>query len=150
MARGQIRWDPMAVSDSLRSELDRLFDQLSFRPNWSPGTWSEADWIPALDVEETDANIVVRTELPGMKKEDIKVSGSKDSLCISGERRFDDEEKKKNYKRVERAYGKFQRCVSLPSDVDWDKCKAVYRDGVLELTLPKAASAKVREIPIQT
>jgi HSP20 family protein len=150
MARELTRWDPIAVSDSLHSELDRMFDRLAFRPNWSPRTWSEADWIPALDVEETDADIVVRTELPGMKKEDIKVSGTKDSLCISGERRFDGEEKKKNYNRVERAYGKFQRCLTLPSDIEWDKVKAVYRDGVLELILPKAASAQVRQIPIQT
>lgn len=150
MAREVTRWDPIAVSDSLHSELDRLFDRLAFRPARSTRTWSEVDWTPALDVEETDSNVVVRTELPGMKKEDIKVSGTKDSLCISGERRFDEEEKKKNYSRVERAYGKFQRCLALPSDVDWDKCKAVYRDGVLELTLPKAASAQVRQIPIQT
>ena len=149
MARELMHWDPIADADSLRSELDRLFDRLAFRPNWSPRTWSEADWIPALDVEETDTSIVVRTELPGMKKEEIKVSGTGDSLCISGERRFDEGEKKKNYRRIERAYGKFQRCVSLPGDVDWDKCKAVYRDGVLELTLPKAATAQVRQIPIQ-
>ena len=119
MARELTHWDPIAEADSLHAELDRLFDRLAFRPNRSPQTWSEADWIPAMDVEETDSNIIVRTELPGMKKDDIKVSGSKDSLCISGERRFDEEEKKKNYKRVERAYGKFQRCVSLPGDVDW-------------------------------
>jgi HSP20 family protein len=150
MAREPMHWDPVAEADSLHSELDRLFDRLTFRPNRSPRTWSEADWIPAMDVEETDSSILVRTELPGMKKDDIKVSGSRDSLCISGERRFDEEDKKKNYRRVERAYGKFQRCVSLPGDVDWDKCSAVYRDGVLELTLPKATTALVRQIPIQT
>ena len=150
MARELMRWDPLAEAEGLRSELDRLFDRLAFRPNWSPRTWSDTDWIPALDVEETDANIVVRTELPGLKREDIKVSGSKDSLCISGERRFGEEEKKKNYRRVERAYGKFQRCLSLPNEVDWDKCEAVYQDGVLTLTLPKAATAQVRRIPVQT
>lgn len=142
-------WDPIAEADSLRSELDRLFDRLAFRPGRNQRTWSEADWVPALDMEETEASIVVRTELPGMKKEDIKVSGTGDSLCISGERRFDEAEKKKNYRRIERAYGKFQRCVSLPSDVDWDRCSAVYRDGVLELTLPKAATAHARQIPVQ-
>lgn len=150
MARELTRWDPIAEAESLHTAMERLFDRLVVRPKLSPLPWSEADWIPAMDVEETESNFVVRTELPGMKKEDIKVSGSKDSLCISGERRFDGEEKKKNYRRVERAYGKFQRCVSLPSDVEWDKTQAVYRDGVLELTLPKAASAQAREIPIQT
>ena len=150
MARELMLWDPIVVVNSLRAELDRVFDQITVRHNWSPPTWSEADWIPAMDVEETDASIIVRTELAGMKKEDIKVSGTNDSLCISGERRLDEEEKKKNYRRVERAYGKFQRCLTLPSDIDWDKTTAAYRDGVLELTLPKAASAKVRQIPIQT
>ena len=150
MAREPMHWDPIADPDSLHSELDRLFDRLAFRPSRSPRVWSDADWIPVLDVEETDTDIVVRTELPGMSKEDIKVSGSKDTLCISGERRFDEEAKKKNYSRIERAYGKFQRCLALPSEVDWDKCSAVYRDGVLELTLPKAATAQVRQIPIQS
>jgi HSP20 family protein len=150
MARELTRWDPLVVSESLHSELDRLFDRIAFRPNWGSRTWSEADWTPALDVEETDANIVVRTELPGIKKDDIKVSGTGDSLCISGERHFDEEGKKKNYRRIERAYGKFQRCLTLPADVDWDKCSAVYRDGVLELTLPKAPSTQVRQIPVQT
>ena len=92
MARELTHWDPIAEADSLHSELDRLFDRLAFRPNRSPHTWFEADWTPAMDVEETDSSIIVRTELPGMKKDDIKVSGSKDSLCISGERRFDEEE----------------------------------------------------------
>jgi len=150
MAKELMTWDPIAEVDTLRSAMDRLFDQMVTRPSWYPRAWSESSWVPALDVEETDASIVVRTELPGMKKEDIKVSGSRDSLCISGERRFDGEERKKTYRRVERAYGKFQRCLTLPGDVEWDKTKAVYRDGVLELTLPKAASSQVRQIPVQT
>ena len=149
MARELMTWDPIAEADSLRSELDRLFDHLAFRPNRSPHTWSQADWIPAMDVEETDSSIIVRTELPGMKRDDIKVSGSRDSLCISGERRFDGEGTKKNYQRIERAYGKFQRCLTLPSDVDWDKTKAVYRDGILELTLTKSAKSKARQITVQ-
>ncbi|MBN2465550.1 Hsp20/alpha crystallin family protein [candidate division WOR-3 bacterium] len=150
MARDIMRWDPITEAENLHSAMDRLFDRMITRTNPAPRTWSQAEWTPLLDVEETDSQVVVRAELPGMKKDDIKVSGTKDSLCISGERCFDGEEKKKNYSRVERAYGKFQRCLSLPSDVEWDKTKAVYRDGVLELTLPKAATAQVRQIPIQT
>lgn len=149
MAREMMRWDPITEAENLHTAMDRLFDRMTGRSTWYPRTWSETEWVPAMDVEETDANLIVRAELPGMKRDDIKISGSGDSLCISGERRFDEQEKKKNYSRVERAYGKFQRCLTLPSDVDWDKTKAVYRDGVLELTLPKAASAQVRQIPIQ-
>jgi len=144
-----MRWDPIAEAENLRTAMDRLFDRVAGRPSWLPRAWSETDWMPALDVEEGDANVIVRVELPGLKKEDIKVSGSGDSLCISGERNREEQEKKRNFSRVERAYGKFQRCLTLPSDVDWDKTTAAYRDGVLELTLPKSASAKVRQIPIQ-
>jgi len=144
-----MRWDPIAEADMLRSEMDRLFDRLRFRPSLGTRTWSEVDWTPALDIEENDSQLVVRAELPGMKREDIKVSGSNDSLCISGERHFDGEEKTKTYRRVERAYGKFQRCLSLPSDIEWDKSRAVYRDGVLELTLPKTGRAQARLIPVQ-
>jgi HSP20 family protein len=149
MAREMMRWDPITEAENLHSAMESLLDRMAMRPSWYPRTWTQAEWIPALDVEETDNKVIVRAELPGMKKDDIKVSGTGDSLCISGERRFDDQEKKKNYSRVERAYGKFQRCLTLPSDVEWDKTTAAYRDGVLELTLPKAASAKVRQIPIQ-
>src|SRR5512138_2947418 len=129
MARELMTWDPITEAENLHTAMDRLFDRMTMRSSYVPRTWNESDWIPAMDVEETDTNIVVCAELPGMKKEDIKISGSNDSLCISGERRFDEEEKKKNYRRVERAYGKFQRCLTLPSDIAWDKTKAVYRDG---------------------
>lgn len=149
MAREMMRWDPITEAENLHTAMDRLFDRMTGRSAWYPRAWSEAEWVPAMDVEETDTNLIVRAELPGMKKDDIKISGTGDSLCVSGERRFDEQEKKKNYSRIERAYGKFQRCLTLPSDVEWDKTKAVYRDGVLELTLPKAASAQVRQIPIQ-
>jgi HSP20 family protein len=149
MARELTRWDPMTEAENLHSAMDRLFGLPTLRANWVPRTWSETEWIPAMDVEENDANVIVRTELPGMKKDDIKITGSADSLCISGERRFEGDEKKKTYQRVERAYGKFQRCLTLPSDIEWDKTKAVYRDGVLELTLPKSAKSVARQIPIQ-
>ena len=109
--------------------LDRLFDRLAFRPSRNQRTWSDADWIPAMDVEETESNFVVCTELPGMRKEDIKVSGSKDSLCISGERRFDEEEKKKDYYLSERRFGSFQRSFQVPESVDADKIVANFNRG---------------------
>ena len=149
MARELTRWDPLSRADAWRTELDRLFDRWNLWTNPLPRAWSEMDWAPPLDVEETDSQLIVRTELPGMRREDIKVSGTNDSLCISGERRFDGEGTKKNYQRIERAYGKFQRCLTLPSDVDWDKTKAVYRDGILELTLTKSAKSKARQITVQ-
>ena len=83
-----------------------------------------------------------------MKKEDIKISVSGDELCISGERKHEAEDKGKTFHRIERAYGKFQRSLVLPADVQGDKAKAAYKDGVLELTLPKSEKAKSHEIAI--
>jgi HSP20 family protein len=144
VARHLIRWDPMREVTSLRDDMDRLFDSMIGR---YPAEHT-AIWAPALDVEETKDAVIVRTELPGMKKEEIKISVSGDELCISGERRHEAEEKGKTFHRIERAYGKFQRSLVLPADVQGDKAKAAYTDGVLELTLPKSEKAKSHEIAI--
>ncbi|UCG44018.1 MAG: Hsp20/alpha crystallin family protein [candidate division WOR-3 bacterium] len=144
MARHIIRWDPMREMTSLRDDMDRLFDSMIGRYP----TERTAIWAPALDVEETKEAVIVRTELPGMKKEDIKISVSGDELCISGERKHEAEDKGKTFHRIERAYGTFQRSLVLPADVQGDKAKAAYKDGVLELTLPKSEKAKSHEIAI--
>ena len=144
MARHLIRWDPMREVNSLRDDMDRLFDSMIGRYP----TEHAAVWAPALDVEETKEAVIVRTELPGMKKEDIKISVSGDELCISGERKHEAEDKGKTFHRIERAYGKFQRALVLPADVQGDKAKAAYKDGVLELTLPKSEKAKSHEIAV--
>jgi len=132
---------------SLRDDMDRLFDSVLGR---HPSERSEMVWAPVLDVEETKESFVVRAELPGMKKEDIRISLVNDQLTISGERRHEAEEKGKTFHRIERAYGRFQRSLILPSDIQTDKAKAAYKDGVLELMLPKSEKAKAREIAIQT
>jgi HSP20 family protein len=144
MARHLIRWDPLRDMTSIRDDMDRLFDSMIGRYP----TERTTIWAPALDVEETKEAVIVRTELPGTKKEDIKISVSGDELCISGERRHEAEDKGKTFHRIERAYGKFQRSLVLPADVQGDKAKAAYKDGVLELTLPKSEKAKSHEIAI--
>ncbi len=147
MAKQLVRWDPFREIASLRDEMDRLFDSMVGR--YAPDRL-ETFWSPALDIEETDSAIIVRAELPGMKKEDIKVSITGDQLTISGERRHEAEEKGRTFHRIERAYGKFQRSLILPADIQADKVKASYKDGVLELNMPKSEKAKSREITIES
>ncbi|MCX7732967.1 MAG: Hsp20/alpha crystallin family protein [candidate division WOR-3 bacterium] len=145
MAKHLTTWDPFREMVSLRDELDRLFDSVFGR---LPRERGETYWAPPLDIEETEDAIVVRAELPGMNKEDIKVSLSGDTLTISGERKFESEKKNRTYYRQERIYGKFQRTVTLPAEVEGDKAKASYKAGVLELVLPKSEKSKAKEITI--
>ncbi|MEO0081044.1 MAG: Hsp20/alpha crystallin family protein [candidate division WOR-3 bacterium] len=147
MAKQIATWNPFRDITSLRDEMDRLFDSMLGR---YPVERPEPFWSPAIDVEENKDNIIVRAELPGMKKDDIKVGITGDQLTISGERRHEAEEKGKTFHRIERCYGRFQRSLILPADIQADKAKASYKDGILELTLPKSEKAKVREITIQT
>ncbi|MBM3314356.1 Hsp20/alpha crystallin family protein [candidate division WOR-3 bacterium] len=146
MTRNLRIWDPMREVTSLRDDMDRVFDSMVGR--W-PRDRMETIWAPAIDIEETRDDIVVRAELPGMKKEDIKVTLSGDTLTITGERKHEAEEKGKTFYRIERAYGKFQRTVVLPSEVDGTKAKASYKAGVLGLAMPKSEREKAREIQIQ-
>jgi HSP20 family protein len=106
-------------------------------------------WQPRVDVEESDGAYVVRAELPGMKLEDIKITIEDNQLSIRGEKRRDEENKGTTYHRVERVYGVFERSFELGHLVDSSRIEALYKDGVLELSIPKSEQAKAREIPIQ-
>jgi len=140
------RYDPFWGIESFRRDMERLFD--SFFGHW-PSEEYPTVWAPALDIEETKDSLVVRAEIPGMKKEDIHIQTVGDNLTISGERVHKTEEKDRHFHRVERSYGKFQRVVTLPVEVESDKAKATYKDGVLEITFPKSEKAKTREIAIE-
>ncbi len=140
------RWDPFRELISLREDMDRLFNAFFGKPIAEE---SEGIWIPVIDIEEDNENFIVSAELPGLKKEDVKISVRGNLLTISGERKQEAETKNKTYHRVERMYGKFSRTISLPSDVDVNKIKAVYKDGVLHITLPKPETMKPKEIEVE-
>ncbi|RKZ27524.1 Hsp20/alpha crystallin family protein [bacterium] len=142
--RDLIRWDPFRDMLSIKEDFDRLFE------DWF-GRVSEREemWYPLVDVKETENEIVVSAEVPGMKKEDIKVSLLGDQLIISGERKMEREEKNATYHRIERSYGKFERRITLPCEVEENKVKATYKDGVLTVTLPKSEKVKPREISVE-
>jgi HSP20 family protein len=109
-----------------------------------------ADWVPAVDIQETQEAYVVNAELPDVKKEDVKITVHDGVLSLMGERRIEKEEKGKKYHRIERSYGRFGRTFALPDSIDEQKIQATYRDGVLHLMLPKAPSTKptTREIKV--
>ena len=142
-----IRWTPLRHMMSFRDEMDRVLDD--FYGRMRPGSETyEGDWLPAMDMKETDNEMVASIELPGLSKDDIKVSVKNDMLTVSGEKRQEKVEDKDNVHRVERSYGYFKRSLALPVEVDSEKVKAAFKDGVLKITLPKTESKKIKEIPI--
>jgi len=147
MARNLMTWDPLREMSTMREDMERLFDSMLGR---YPRDREQALWAPAVDVEETNDAMVIRAELPGMKREDIKVRVAEDTVTISGERKYEAEQKDRTFHRVERAYGAFQRTIVLPVSVQGDKAAASYKSGVLELVLPKAERVKAREITVES
>lgn len=147
MARNLVRWEPFHEIASLRDDMDRVFD--SFFGHLPEKERRDGIWSPLIDIEETDNEVTVRAEIPGVKKEDIKISVVSNTLSISGERKYESEEKGKTFHRIERSYGKFNRMISLPAEVDHNKAKAQYKEGMLTISLPKAETARPKEIAIE-
>ena len=117
------------------------------RPNVATG---EYRWRPTTDISETDDSFEVRTELPGVSKDDVQISVKNNILTIKGEKRQENEDESKNYKRIERRYGTFERNFTLPPKVVADNVNACFNDGVLTLSIPKPEEVKPKEIPITT
>ena len=140
------RWDPFRNLGDIQHEVNRLFDNFSGRP--AQGTAGERMWLPAVDVRETKDEIVLSFDVPGMTEKDIQLSITGDLMTVKGERRFERDDSQDTYHRVERVYGKFERTVQLAMPVQTDKVKATYREGVLEVKLPKVEAAKPHEIKI--
>jgi len=141
------QWYEMAPWASLRSEINRLFDNSV--EDWASLPRLMSAWGPALDLGEEKDNLWVRVEIPGMKKEDIEVSLEEGMLVISGERKPNADYREAQVHRSERFYGRFSRSVALPTAVNPDKVKASYVDGILTVTLPKAEEAKPKQIEVK-
>ena len=143
-----IRWRPRSDLLNIRDEMNRLFDSFFTELPERRRGLLEGEWAPSVDLAETDEEVVVTAELPGVKQDDVDISITDDILTIKGEKKEEKEVKEKNYHRVERSYGSFQRSISLPTNVQPDKAKASYKDGVLHVTIPKAEEAKPKQIKI--
>ncbi len=142
MRRGLMLWNPFAEIERIRREFDRLLEELV------PREEGERVFAPVVDVYETDQELVVKVELPGVKKENVEVSIRDNALYIRGEKKEEKEEKTETYHRVERVYGRFERVLPLPTDVKVESAKAEFRDGVLEIRIQKAEGAKEKKIEI--
>ena len=138
------RWDPFGGLSRMRGEIDRMFDEF-FSGEPFLARIGEGRSVPSVDIEETDGTVVVRAELPGVKKEDLEIEVMPDSLTLKAETKEEKEEKGKRYYRKERAWGMFQRTIPLPVQVKSNEAKASLKDGVLEVTLPKVAEEKKPE-----
>ena len=137
-----VRWDPFRELEEVSTRLNRLFHQPFGRRLIDDEGSLMAEWAPAVDVQETDGEYLIKADLPDVKKEDVHVELQDGMLCLRGERRQEKEEKGKKFHRVERAYGQFERRLALPSEVDPQKVAAEFKNGVLNVHLPKSASAK--------
>lgn len=141
-----IRWEPMGVT-SLRQAMDRLFEDSFVRSSGLlPSFGTEA---PAVDMYQTDKDVVVKASLPGMKAEDVEISVTGDMLTLKGEHREEQEVKEESYFRKEMRYGSFVRSLEIPVPVKVDKADAVFEDGVLTLTLPKTEAIKPKSIKVK-
>lgn len=142
------RWNP---ADLWSSRIHRIFDH-AFNDFLSPLASSEEvgerAWIPAVDVLESEETLTVTAELPGMRKEDVDITLEDGVLKISGERRFEKDDKRENYRRIERAYGRFSRAFTLPRNVDRSRVEAQFDNGLLRIVLPKSEDARARKIDI--
>lgn len=142
-----VKWDPFRDLLSIQDRMNRLFEQTLSRSRSEEGI-AASTWTPAVDIYETPETIVLKAELPGLSREDIEIQIRDNALTLKGERRFAKDVQQENYLRIERAYGAFQRSFTLPATIHQDKIRAVFRDGVLELTLPKAEDSKPKRISV--
>lgn len=144
--RPSVTWPALGRLSNLRDELDSLFE-LPLLATFANQTQLFSGWTPALDLYQSNDNVVAVVELPGMRKEDIEISLHDQVLTISGERKQETPESD-NAERSERYIGKFRRSVTLPVRVEGSKVSATYQDGILTVTLPKAEEAKPRQIQV--
>src|SRR5437870_11131950 len=144
------RWEPFREMEDFQNRLSTLFGRPLRRTN---GHGREditlADWMPLADITEDDKEYLIKAELPEMKKEDVKVTVENGVLTISGERKFEQEEKKRKFHRVERGYGTFMRSFTLPDDADFNKVNAQFKNGVLMVHVPKSERAQPKQIEVK-
>ena len=148
-------WRPFMGLTGWERDMDRMLEDFFGRRTrpWWPERWSRTDELelraPAVDVFEEKDDIVVKAELPGIEKDNIEVNLTDHTLTIKGEKKKEEEVKEENYYRSERSYGSFVRTVELPKDVRADKVKAAFKNGILEVRMPKTEEAKAKEIKVK-
>ena len=144
------RWDPFKEMDEIQSRMGTLFGLARARvPNGDKESMTVTEWVPPVDITEDDKEWMVKADLPEVKKEDVKVTVENGVLTITGERKFEKEEKDKKYHRIERSYGSFFRSFTLPDAADGSKVSAEFKEGVIKVHLPKSDKAKPKAIEVK-
>jgi HSP20 family protein len=144
-----IRWDPFKELTTLQERMNRLFSDVRSRPTYGEEEMAAGNWMPPVDIYENAESIIIKAELPGITKEDITVEVKNNTLTLKGEKKFEKEVKEEHYYRMERSYGTFQRAFTLPSTVQQEKVKAKFKEGVLEVQIPKAEEAKPKQVKVE-
>ncbi|HSI82024.1 MAG TPA: Hsp20/alpha crystallin family protein [Solirubrobacterales bacterium] len=138
-----VRWDPSREVDTLQSEVNRIFDTF-----FGNNEVRSRRWVPAMDLVETDEHLVLRADLPGMKRDDVEIEVKDGVLTVSGERKAEQEERSEGFYRVERSFGTFSRSLTLPKGIDPQRVAAEFEDGVLEVRIPKPEETKPVRVAI--
>lgn len=142
------KWDPFRDIIMLRDKMNRLFEDLVSSPKFEETDLIQSTWSPAVDIYETENELVLTAELPGVEEKDVEIKVEDNTLSLKGERKFEKETREENYHRIERAYGSFYRSFSLPNYVDQDKISAEYENGLLKIHMPKKPEVKPRKVKI--
>lgn len=143
-----IRWDPFRDLVTLREKMNRLFEDAASSRGEEKDLVASS-WTPSVDIYETENEVILTAELPGIEDKDITLKIDDNTLTIKGERKFEKEAKEENYHRIERAYGSFYRSFGLPRYIEQEKIKAKHEHGILKVTMPKKHESKPVSIKIE-
>jgi HSP20 family protein len=142
-----IRWDPFRDMVTLREKMNRLFEDV-FTGRGEDKELAASTWAPAVDIYETENELIMTAEVPGIEEKDIEIKIEDNTLSLRGERKFEKETKEENYHRIERSYGSFYRAFTLPNSIDPDRIQAEHENGVLKISMPKRQELKPRKVKI--
>jgi HSP20 family protein len=143
-----IKWNPFNELEDISNRLNQMFGRPVVSAAADQQMLKVADWTPSVDISETDQAYLIKAEIPEVKKEDVKVTIDDGMITIQGERKMEKEEKGKKFHRIERSYGSFVRSFRLPDGVDESKAKAEFKDGMINVTLPKSEKAKSKAVEV--
>jgi HSP20 family protein len=141
------KWNPLRELEQLQSQLGSIFSRRPLRADGE--NLAIAEWAPLVDIAEDEKEFTITAELPDVKREDVKITAEDGMLRITGERKFEKEEKNKKFHRIERSFGSFERSFTLPEGIKKDAIAAEYKDGVLKVRVPKAEVAKPKSVDIK-
>ncbi len=143
-----IRWQPMQELDVLRRQMDQLFEGLTTRDFPMLAMNGETKWLPAIEIQETETEVILKAQVPGIAAKDLEVQVTPDTVMLKGEHQQSTKTEEKGFSRSEFQYGQFARTVPLPAVVQHEQVKSNFKDGVLTLTLPKAAEAQPKVVKV--